>query len=476
MDFGEYSMINIVCLKWGAKYGPEYVNRLYAGIKRNTKKEFKFWCFTEDGEGLFPEVKVAPLLYCNQLDSWWNKINLFSNNIPVPLGQQIFYVDLDTLIVDNIDDILSVRSDRLIILKDFYYGVIKSANKFGSGLMSWQHGKFNFVWNDFIRNYKNHIKEAGTYGDQWWIEKKVKQAVFWQDLFPEQVVSFKVHCRKGLPKKSRIVCYHGRPSIPESTSETSISGKYTIAPQPWVWKFWRESLEPVKIRYMQIPARDIFGMVGRCGGGYNSLWEDWSVEGREKRELIMKEYEEELNKICGHYEKLEKSILEEGMRNPIVITCGYPKKRLVKHVPPEMLMGDESSLLLLEGTTGGSRLHIAQKHNLTIKCLVNDWTGRFSHGLEITSEKQARSYYKDQPKLMIVDPREGLLEGFDNSKISHHLGDDWSEDKLMPLRAPMWIQTMNKHGYTVDQLSDRVLDVLGEAGVDQIKNLNKSKL
>ena len=48
-------MINIVCLKFGTLYGPDYVNKLYAGVKQNTTVPFKFHCFTEKPEGIHPE-------------------------------------------------------------------------------------------------------------------------------------------------------------------------------------------------------------------------------------------------------------------------------------------------------------------------------------------------------------------------------------------------------------------------------------
>jgi hypothetical protein len=134
-------MINIVCLKWGTKYGPEYVNRLYAAVKRNTTVPFKFWCFTDDATGIGSDVTTVALPYADRLDSWWNKLNLFSQDIPIIPGNWIFYIDLDTLIVDNIDEILSVRSSKMIVLRDFYHGIVKSANLVGSGLMMWRHGR-----------------------------------------------------------------------------------------------------------------------------------------------------------------------------------------------------------------------------------------------------------------------------------------------------------------------------------------------
>lgn len=210
-------------------------------------------------------------------------------------------------------------------------------------------------------------------------------------------------------------------------------------------------------------------MVGRCGGGYNTIWIDWTDEGRQKRESIMREYEQGLDAICGHYQRLERSILDEGMRNPVIITCGYPKKRTMENLPPEMRTLPPEQLLLLETTMGGSRLHVAQKHDMDIACFVNDWHSRFQDHPEITTEAQARSYYRDQPKTIMFHSDLGMVEGFDNNKVGYHLGTEWSEDKLMPLRAPLWIGLMNKYGYRVDKLPNIVLDVLGKAGIDQSK-------
>lgn len=221
------------------------------------------------------------------------------------------------------------------------------------------------------------------------------------------------------------------------------------------------------VRYVHLPARDIFGMVGRSGGGYNTIWSDWSDQGRIKRELIMKEYEEQLDALCGHYSKLEASILAEGVRNPVIVTCGTPKKRSINLLPPELRNRSPNRLLLLETSTGGSRLHVCQKHNLTIPCLINDWHGTFSNNTLVVNDVDAKQYYKDVPKSLTFNRRFGLIEGFDQTKVGYHLGEEWSEDRLMPLRAPIWVSIMNRHGYRVDRLPDIVQAVLNDAGIDQ---------
>ena len=37
---------HILCMKWGTKYGPEYVNRLYAMVRGHLSGDFRFVCPT----------------------------------------------------------------------------------------------------------------------------------------------------------------------------------------------------------------------------------------------------------------------------------------------------------------------------------------------------------------------------------------------------------------------------------------------
>jgi cobalamin biosynthesis protein CbiG len=103
---------------------------------------------------------------------------------------------------------------------------------------------------------------------------------------------------------------------------------------------------------------------------------------------------------------------------------------------------------------------------MTIPCIVNDWTGRFDHAVEVVSEAQARAYYKDQPKSIQVDPRNGYFESFDDDRVAYHMSSEWTEDQVMPLRAPMWIGILSRHGYHIERLSSRVREVLQSAGID----------
>ena len=51
----------IVCIKWGTKYPAYYVNRLYAGVRKNLSGPFEFYCMTDDPAGIREEVKILDL-------------------------------------------------------------------------------------------------------------------------------------------------------------------------------------------------------------------------------------------------------------------------------------------------------------------------------------------------------------------------------------------------------------------------------
>lgn len=236
-------MYNIVCLKWGNKFTPDYVNNLYAGVKRNTTLPIKFHCVTENPKGIHPGINIINLPQLS-LSSWWYKLWLFSKEFPIK--GRIFYLDLDTIITDNIDDILKVDKPFVTLIDVFK---ILNPNRtdnwgrwgeqVGSGVMSWD-GDFSHIWESFIKNPKENIQSLRPHGDQKWIEKTQKDRHYFQNLFPNTIQSVKVGIAPAnkLPKGIKIVCYHGSPSIADSIKGPSKGNGRNFPQQTWVTKFW----------------------------------------------------------------------------------------------------------------------------------------------------------------------------------------------------------------------------------------------
>ena len=88
-------------MKWGDKFGPEYVNRLYKMVEKNLTLEHRFICFTDNAEGLAEGIEVRPLPEM-ELDSalperGWRKLTVFNEKLADLEGQALF-LDLDIVI------------------------------------------------------------------------------------------------------------------------------------------------------------------------------------------------------------------------------------------------------------------------------------------------------------------------------------------------------------------------------------------
>lgn len=100
----------IICIKWGTKFGPEYVNRLHGMVSRNITPPFRLFCFTDDSDGLHPDIAVRPLPefdYVAPVNTRgkWPKSRLWGD-----LGDVtgvVLFLDLDVLITGSLDPFFS---------------------------------------------------------------------------------------------------------------------------------------------------------------------------------------------------------------------------------------------------------------------------------------------------------------------------------------------------------------------------------
>lgn len=224
-------MNNVVCLKHGNKYSADYVNKLYSSVKRNTTVPITFHCFTDDNTGIDSDIVVHPLPYTN-VTGWWQKLYLFSDELPI--DGQILFMDLDTLVVKNIDNYVTHRGG-FTVLRDLWSGGINV----GSAIMSFEAKRYPHIWDSFIRDPQSAIASLQPHGDQKWIQSQQPDRTYWQDLYPGGIVSFKSHCRRGIPQAGRIICFHGKPSIPEAINTTTNTQGFLIPPTPWVAEHWK---------------------------------------------------------------------------------------------------------------------------------------------------------------------------------------------------------------------------------------------
>ena len=230
-------MITVACVFWGDKFSDDYVYNLKSMVERNTTVPHQFVCFSgRELEGI-KTVKLIP-----GYEGWWNKMQMF--NTDFKLGNRVVYLDLDTLIVDNIDWLLEYDG-MFMGIEDL--GAVNEhqpelKGRLQSGVMSWDYRLNSHLWNRFTSS-----GESQRYrGDGEYLNHIVPkyQRDFIQKRYKGKLKSYKYQVySEGITDDLSIICFHGRPSIPQAMVETVTTGwknsGKTYEPQDWIKDYWR---------------------------------------------------------------------------------------------------------------------------------------------------------------------------------------------------------------------------------------------
>ena len=87
----------IICMKWGDKYGPEYVNRLYNMVSRHLNLDFQMVCLTDDSTGIDPAIACYPIPDMDLPagpERGWKKLTTFKPELYGLKGVALFLLSL----------------------------------------------------------------------------------------------------------------------------------------------------------------------------------------------------------------------------------------------------------------------------------------------------------------------------------------------------------------------------------------------
>ena len=95
--------ITVLCVKFGTKYGPNYVERLRNMVSRHMTVPYEFACLTDDPK---PIAGVRTILQrsAGYIKPWWHKVHMFDPSLDIQ--GRILYLDLDVVICNNIDKLV----------------------------------------------------------------------------------------------------------------------------------------------------------------------------------------------------------------------------------------------------------------------------------------------------------------------------------------------------------------------------------
>lgn len=192
----------------GPIYDQRWVLALQRGVREHLSGEYDFACLTDLHDLNILGVTTVPMK--NRWPGWWAKVEMFSpeNAFAGP----VLYMDLDTLPVGSLDDLLAHRGP-LATLSDFY-----QLQELASGVMAFTPGmETEGIHRRFMKDPKAVMRKHSGRSDHWY-RKVMGRTARLQDLFPGQIVSLKVHAKHGAPKGSRLVAGHGRPRLNDSSA------------------------------------------------------------------------------------------------------------------------------------------------------------------------------------------------------------------------------------------------------------------
>ncbi|ACL71576.1 conserved hypothetical protein [Thioalkalivibrio sulfidiphilus HL-EbGr7] len=212
-------MKTVLCIKWGTRYGPEYVNRIHAMVARNITPPFQVVCFTDDPRGIREEVRCHPLpdLGCpvpTNAPGKWSKVRLWNKDLYGLEGMGLF-VDLDVVITGNLDGFFSFGDpDDVILARNW----IKPLEKLGqTSVFRFPIGKHHELLENFRKDPEGIA--ARYQFEQRYVTRCVQGGIkFWPYGW---VRHFRLDCLgpwplrylrpPRLPKDARIVIFPGKP-------------------------------------------------------------------------------------------------------------------------------------------------------------------------------------------------------------------------------------------------------------------------
>lgn len=257
--------VNVVCLKWGLeRYPAFYVNRLYAGVKRNLRRPFRFVCFTNEPDGLDAGIETQPIppppdgLAGRKWPTVYTKLALFKDGCGGLSGPTLF-LDIDQIITGGLDRFFDYRPGGFCIIRNWIERrklLFRRRPMIGnSSCFRFEAGAMNRVWETFASDLARAYDKRRFPTEQAFMTWAVGlDNVNW---WPEGwVASFKRSCHRVFPlnlflppkepRGASILCFHGDPSPAEAEAGfTAHKGRRVpphqrTLPAPWVGELWRK--------------------------------------------------------------------------------------------------------------------------------------------------------------------------------------------------------------------------------------------
>lgn len=226
----------VACIKWGTLFGPDYVNRLYSGVRRHLSAPVRFLCMTDRSDGLHPNIEVVDLpdepfaperdkaLAVANRQGAMRKVSLFRRDVIPDLGGPVLGFDLDVVITGSLDDVASFAPGKVAMRRDWVEARKGRPTGHGS-VFRFDPARHGYLYDDLALAPFHEVAKARGSEQRYTSHKAMDHGDF-AYLPDDWIVSFKHDCyavwpsnlwsEPRLPEAARVVCFHGHPKMPEA--------------------------------------------------------------------------------------------------------------------------------------------------------------------------------------------------------------------------------------------------------------------
>lgn len=261
--------VNIVCIKWGTSYGPEYVNRLYRAVKRNLSRPFRFVCVTDDKTGVIGDVETVDFPENPNVigrSAWPNifsKLCLFKPGFGNLEGPTLF-LDVDLLVTGSLEKFFDYKPGEFCIIHNWIEARKKifrrQPNIGNSSCFRFEAGSDEAanVYRIFLeKKGLPELVKAFSRGSQKFQTAAMLESGkvnWWPDSW---VSSFKRHhiplfpfnwiFTPSRPKPDvSVIAFHGKPDLPEAIdgyyrkNGKKVKPHLACRPAKWILEYWKD--------------------------------------------------------------------------------------------------------------------------------------------------------------------------------------------------------------------------------------------
>lgn len=239
----------VICMKWGERYPAHFANRLYNMVRRNVTGDLRFVCFTDDKEGLLPEVEYQPLPPIDLPDKFrwlpWRKISLWQAGLG-DLEGEVLFLDVDLIVTGNMDPFWEFHPGEMCIAENWTQKGMGIGN---TSVYKWTIGEHTEIFEKYMKDSAPIHSEFRA--SQQYVSAMTPNKIYWPE---EWCVSFKHSLMPKfplnwfqtpkLPEETKIVAFTGRPDPDEARDgkwQAPLHKKIYkhVKPTPWIKEHWR---------------------------------------------------------------------------------------------------------------------------------------------------------------------------------------------------------------------------------------------